>query len=55
MEGEWSSYSYFNGGVTEGASLKEGELSCYNNGRENSHVKEVVFNGGSMVMLQRSV
>ena len=52
------------------ASLKQGEWSCYRGGkfnggsghvtevtrlRENGHVTEVVFNGGSMIMLQRSV
>ena len=47
MEGEWSCYrsGKFNGGsghVTEVARL-----------RENGHVTEVVFNGGSMIMLQR--
>ena len=50
------------------ANLKEGEWSCYRGGqfnggschvtevarlRENGYVTEVVFNGGSMVILQR--
>ena len=53
--------------VREVVTLMEGEWSCYRrgqfkggrmvmlhfNGRENGHVKEVVFNGGSMVMLQK--
>ena len=46
-----------NGHVTEVASLREGEWSCYGscyfNGRENGHVTVVVFNAGRMVMLQR--
>ena len=44
MEGEWSCY--------RGASFKEGEWLLHFNGREND-VTEVVFNGGSMVILQR--
>ena len=56
-----------NSHLIEVANLKEGEWSCYRGGqfkgermvmlhfnrRENGHVKEVVFNGVSMVMLQR--
>ena len=45
MEGEWSCY--------RGGQFKEGRMVMLHfNRRENGHVK-VVFNGGSMVMLQR--
>ena len=58
MDGEYSCYR---------ASLMEGKWSCYRggqfkggrmvmlhfNGTENGHVKEVVFNGGRMIMLRR--
>ena len=49
-EVEWSCY----GG---GHSLIEREWSCYRGGHFNgrSHVTQVVFNGGSLVMLHRSV
>ena len=46
MEGEWSCYR---GGQFKGGRM----VKLHFNGRENGHVKEVVFNGGSMVMLQR--
>ena len=43
--------------MTEGASLMEGEWSCYGDGQsngENSHVTEVAsLMEGGMVMLQR--
>ena len=46
MEGEWSCY--------RGCQFKgERMVMLHFNGRENGHVKVVVFNGGSMVMLQR--
>ena len=46
MEGEWSCYR---GGQFKGGRM----VKLHFNGRENGHVKEVVFNGGSMVMLLR--
>ena len=46
MEGEWSCYR---GGQFEGGSM----VMLHFNRRENGHVKEVVFNGVRMVMLQR--
>ena len=46
MEGERPCYR---GGQFKGGRI----VMLHYNGRENSHVKEVVFNGGSMVMLQR--
>ena len=53
MEEEWSCYG---GGQLNGG-WGGRECSCYGgfhfNGRENGHVTEMVFNGGSMVMLQR--
>ena len=61
-EGEWFCYrgGLFNGEelvMLEVASLMEGEWSCYRggqfNGGKNSHVTEVITNGGKMVMLQR--
>ena len=45
-----------NGHVTVAVSLMEGGWSCYRAGQfngENSHVTEVVTNGGRMVMLQK--
>ena len=46
IEGEWSFY--------RGVQFKGGRMVMLHfNRRENGHVKEVVFNGGSMVMLQR--
>ena len=49
MEEEWACYG--------GGQLKEGKRSCYGgfhfNGRENGHVTDMVFIGGSIVMLQR--
>ena len=60
-KGEWSCYrGHFNGKengpFTEVVTLMETEWSCYRGGvswRENGHVTEVVFNGWSMIMLQR--
>ena len=46
MEGEWS---YYRGGQFKGGRM----VMFYFNGGENGDVTEVVFNGGSMVMLQR--
>ena len=49
MEGEWLCYR---GGQFKGGRM----VMLHFNRRKNGHVKEVVFNGGSMVMLQmRSV
>ena len=60
---EWSCYrgrfnGRKNGHVTEVVTLMEGEWSCYRGGHFNGGrmvVTEVVFNGGSMIMLQRSI
>ena len=46
MELEWSCYR---GGQFKGGRI----VMLHYSGRENSHVKEVVFNGGSMVLFQR--
>ena len=49
MKGEWSYY--------RGGQLKEGRMVMLQRWplqwRENGHVTEVLFNGGSMIMLQR--